>query len=133
MRAVIGHPIHPEAATVLERLGGETSNFAARQLTSRIVSEADLVLTMTRAHKKAVLELEPRQLRRTFTLSSAARLVSELGAETIDDLAELRPQLRENRQFDIADPIGGGTEFHASVGLQIATLIPPILKLRRID
>jgi protein-tyrosine phosphatase len=56
-RAMIGHPIHHDAALLLEKLGGEVSNFAARQLTSRIASEADLVLTVTRAHRRTVLEL----------------------------------------------------------------------------
>jgi protein-tyrosine phosphatase len=130
-RALIAHPIQDEAALVIAKLGGDTSNFAARQLTSRIVANADLVLTMTTAHRDAVLELNPRKLHRTFTLTQAARLASECNAQDIDDLAALRPQLALNERVDIPDPIGQSAEFFGVVGSQIAELLPPILELCR--
>jgi protein-tyrosine phosphatase len=130
---VVGHPMHPDAALVLEQLGGDASNFAARQLTSRIASDADLVLTMTRAHRDAVLELAPHRLHRTFTLSEAARLVSECNARNVADLAALRPQLAANETADIPDPIGQGAEYFSTIGSQIADLLPPILELCRPD
>jgi protein-tyrosine phosphatase len=129
---VIAHPIHPDAALVLETLGGDASNFAARQLTSRIASDADLVLTMTRTHRDAVLELAPRQLHKTFTLSEAARLASECNAQTVADLATLRPQLAAHKLSDIPDPLGQSTDFFATVGSQIADRLPPILDLWRL-
>jgi protein-tyrosine phosphatase len=125
--------MHPDAALVLEQLGGEASNFAARQLTSRIASDADLVLTMTRAHRDAVLELAPHRLHRTFTLSEAARLVSECNARNVADLAALRPQLAAHKTSDIPDPIGQGAEYFSMIGSQIADLLPPILELCRPD
>ena len=103
--------MHPDAAVVLEKLGGTASNFSARQLTSRIASDADLVLTMTRAHRDAVLELAPHRLHRTFTLSEAARLVSECNARNVADLAALRPQLAAHELSDIPDPIGQDAEY----------------------
>jgi protein-tyrosine phosphatase len=121
--------MHPDAALVLEKLGGDASNFTARRLTSRIASDADLVLTMTRAHRDAVLELAPHRLRRTFTLSEAARLVSECNARNVADLAALRPQLAANESSDILDPIGQGAEYFSTIGSQIADLLPPILEL----
>ncbi|MGV0646401.1 low molecular weight phosphatase family protein [Mycolicibacterium sp. XJ2546] len=130
-QAVIGHAIQSDAALVLEKLGGDSANFAARQLTSRIASDADLVLTMTRAHRDAVLELAPRQLNKTFTLSGAARLVSDFNARNVPDLAALRPQFRTSDLLDIPDPIGCTPDFHATVGSQIAELLPPILSLCR--
>jgi protein-tyrosine phosphatase len=128
---MIAHPIHHDAALVLAKLGGDASNFAARQLTSRIAIEADLVLTMTRKHRDTVLELAPRQLHRTFTLSEAARLSSEFQAQSVADLAALRPQLAAHELSDIPDPIGQSAELHAKVGSQIADLLPPILELCR--
>ncbi len=129
--AVIAHPIHPDAAHVLEKLGGDASSFAARQLTSRIASDADLVLTMTRAHRNAVLEHAPRQLHRTFTLSEAARLASEYNARKVADLAALRPQLAAHELSDIPDPIGQDAKVFATVASQIADLLPPVLELCR--
>jgi low molecular weight protein-tyrosine phosphatase len=128
---VIAHPIHDEAARVLETLGGDVSDFAARQLTSKIASDADLVLTMTRAHRDAVLELAPRQLHRTFTLSEAARLVSEHNARNVADLVALRPRLAADELMDIPDPIGQSREIFAMIGSQIAEILPPVLELCR--
>ena len=126
-RAVIGHAIHPEAAPVLERLGGDPSNFAARQLTAKIASAADLILTMTRAHRDAVLELAPHRLHRTFTLAEASRLISEHSAQTIADLAARRSLLTADDALDIPDPIGQSPAVFAAIGAQIAELLPPIL------
>jgi len=129
--AVIAHPIHHDAALVLEKLGGDVSDFTARQLTSKIASDADLVLTMTRAHRDTVLELAPRQLHKTFTVSEAARLATDYNARTVADLADLRPQLGTRESPDIADPIGRGAHVFAMVGSQIAGLLPPIVELCR--
>jgi protein-tyrosine phosphatase len=130
-RAVIGHPIHSEAARVLDQMGGNTSGFAARQITAKITSAADLIITMTSAHRDTVLETAPRQLKRTFTLTEAARLASMDGADTLADLAALRPHLTANDMADIPDPIGQSPEVFAAVGAQIAELLPPILELCR--
>ena len=116
---------------MLEELGGDASNFVARQLTARIASDADLVLAMSKAHRDAVLEIAPRQLHRTFTLSEAARLVSECNAQTVSDLAALRPQFAAHDLSDVPDLIGRSAETFAMVGSQIADLLPPILELCR--
>ena len=126
-RAVIGRPIHPEAAPVLERLGGNPSEFAARQLTAKIASAADLILTMTRSHRDAVLELAPHRLHRTFTLAEASRLSSEHGARTVAELAARRSLLTADELLDIPDPIGQSPKVFAEIGEQIAHLLPPIL------
>lgn len=129
--AVTGHPIHRDAARVLKQLGADASDFAARQLKPKIVNEADLVITMTREHRDLVLEMAPRKLLRTFTLIEAARIASELGAQSIPDLAALRPQLAPNRRSDVPDPIGQSQEIFEMVGSQIARLLPPLLDLCR--
>lgn len=127
-RAVIGHPIHRDAAVILKQLGGSASDFTARHLTPRIAADADLVLTMTESHRDTVLELAPRQLRRTFTMRQAARLVS-LGARDLTELAELRPLMSAREDWDIPDPIGQSPMIFAAVGAEIAELLPPILRL----
>ena len=128
-RAVIGHPVHSEAAPVLERLGGDPSNFVARQLTVKIASDADLILTMTRAHRDAVLELAPHRLHRTFTLAEASRLISEHGANTVTELAARRSLVTADELLDIPDPIGQSPEVFAEIGSQIAHLLLPIFEV----
>jgi protein-tyrosine phosphatase len=130
-RAVIGHAIHRDAAVVLEKLGGDASGFAARQLKPKIASAADLIITMTRAHRDIVLEAAPRQLQATFTLTEAALLASMNGVDTLADLAGRRPHLGQKDTSDVPDPIGQSPDVFASVGSQIAELLPPILELCR--
>lgn len=128
---MIGHPMYRNAADVLEKLGGTASNFAARQLTTRMASDADLILAMSRSHRDAVLELAPRQLHRTFTLHEAAHLAADANALSIADLAALRPRIAPHFLPDIPDPIGQSEDVFARIGSQIAELLPPIVELCR--
>ncbi|MDX1872130.1 low molecular weight phosphatase family protein [Mycolicibacterium sp. 120266] len=130
-RAVIGHEMHKQAAEALRALGGDPSGFMARHLTSRIAGAADLVLTMTTAHRSAVLELAPRQLRKTFTLSEASLLAAEYEPRSLADLADLRPRLAGRQADDIPDPIGQDDSYFAAVAALIAHALPPIIELCR--
>ncbi|WP_338043889.1 low molecular weight phosphatase family protein [Mycobacterium kyogaense] len=129
IQAVIGSPMHPTAALVLEGLGGDASSFAARQLTPRIASSADLILTMTAAHRDAVLERNPALLRRTFSMSEVAWLITQGGASALDDFSRLRPRVRRGDLWDVADPIGRDMDVFSRVGGQIAELVPGIVDL----
>lgn len=84
---------------------------------------------MTRAHRDKVLELAPRLLRRTYTLTEAALLAADVDAQHVEDLAGLRPRLDREESPDVPDPIGQDAEVFAAVGAQIAGLLPPILEL----
>jgi protein-tyrosine phosphatase len=125
----VGHPIHRDAALAIEKLGGEISNFAARQLTPKIASEGDLILTMTEAHRDTLLELAPRQLHTAFTLDEAARLATEFNPRSLAELSDLRSQLNRHQVSDIPDPMGQSGEFFEMVATRIARLVPPVLKL----
>lgn len=129
--AVIAHPMHENAATVLQQLGGDPTGFFARQLTTRVASSADLVIAMTSRHRDRVLELCPQKLNKTFTLSEASRLASGFDAQSISDLAVLRPQLTPEQRPDVPDPIGQSIDVFESIGSQIASLLMPIITLCR--
>ncbi|AQA01849.1 low molecular weight phosphatase family protein [Mycobacterium sp. MS1601] len=128
-RAVIAHPIHDQAALVLEGLGGDATNFSARQLTPKIAAQADLILTMTRDHRDKVLSLAPRLLRSTYTLSEAAQLASLEGVGSVADFSRLRPLLKAGAAEDVPDPINQGPEVFAEVGNTIARLLAPVIEL----
>jgi len=130
-RAVIAHPMHPDAAQALLDLGGDPSDFSARQLTPAIATDADLVIAMTRAHRDAVLELAPRQLHRTFLLTEAAALASQFEPADLGELSTLRPQLRADDLDDITDPIGREPAVYAEVAEQIAALVTPVVEFCR--
>jgi protein-tyrosine phosphatase len=121
--------MHEDAAVVLESLGGDPSNFTARQFTGSVVSDVDLIITMTTAHRESVLEAAPRHLRKAFTLTEAARLCADFDVRTVSDLARFRSQLTADQRTDVPDPIGQSSEVFAAVGSRIAELLPPILAL----
>lgn len=82
-----GEGMTEPAREIAADLGIPTAEIAAHQakrVTERAVAGRDLVLTMSRAHRKAVVELDPSLLRRAFTAREFARL-----AEHVTD-AELR-------------------------------------------
>jgi protein-tyrosine phosphatase len=63
----------PEAVAVVAAYGGDPEGFTSTELDAHHVAAADLVLTATRAHRSAVVTLEPTALRRSFTLTEFAR------------------------------------------------------------
>lgn len=75
MHALDGAPMTPEAKQLARRLGvSNPDDHVARQLREADVREADLVLAMSREHRRAAVELVPRAARKTFTVREFARL-----------------------------------------------------------
>ncbi|GAY16501.1 hypothetical protein MSZK_32270 [Mycobacterium sp. shizuoka-1] len=83
---------------------------------------------MTTRHRDAVLELAPRQLRRTFTLTEASLLIANCEPQNLADLAAVRSQLPARNVADIADPIGQDAAFFAEVGALIAEQLPTVIE-----
>ncbi len=77
-RAMVGDPMQPISADIVRTFGGDPRNFAARQLTPRILRGVDLVLTMTSGHRGEVLQLDASLLKRTFTIREFARMLDVL-------------------------------------------------------
>ncbi len=125
--AVNGLPISPHASATLRKrnlaLPGTSTALSAEE-----VAWANLILTMTAGHKRAILERFPDALSKTFTLkeyalrgdpvmddvAEAERLYSEwqvrqaLGQNlTAEERARLFELQRRIPDFDIADPYGG--------------------------
>ncbi|HEX3906366.1 MAG TPA: hypothetical protein VHW92_00380 [Mycobacteriales bacterium] len=118
---LVGEPIQPNAVEALIARGGDPSGFQARELTVDLVTEADMVLGMTRDHRAAAVTLDPRASSRTLTLRELARLLGPVraadipGAEPAERLRGLLTAAIGNRGMvpvadprddDIADPYG---------------------------
>lgn len=125
---LVGHPMDPTAAAVLEQFGGEPAGFLARRLTPRIAEEADVVLTMTARHRDAVLEVAPRKLRSTFTLLEAVALIDASGATSVSELADARAR-HSVGTLDIEDPYRREPDVYEVVGQQIADALPGFLRI----
>lgn len=144
--AVVGAEMHPLSRAQLGPLAThpDVAAFRARQLPARDVELADLVLTVSRSHRSAVLELEPRALRSTFTMREFARLLEGMDAA---DRAALPPDPRERAHAlvaaalaergqgapvdpeddAIADPVQGTVEDHAEVARRIHAAVRPLV------
>lgn len=140
-QAVIGSEMHPDSALVLKGFGGDPDGFTARQLVDVMVMDADLVLTMTRGHRRDVLSLAPRALARTYTLREASGLVSIVGGDVelpgeslperaralVKELAIARSRREAGSDDDITDPIGRPLEAHQEAGDDIVAALLPLL------
>ncbi|WP_404392283.1 low molecular weight phosphatase family protein [Humibacillus xanthopallidus] len=135
-RALVGAPIEPGSADLLAAAGGSTADFAARQISPAILAEADLVIASTQLHRAESVRVNPRVLRRTFTLGELADLVrdADLAAEAADTDPELpwarrlgEIALRRRGLFrarpaeesDIPDPYQRGTAAYATMASEI--------------
>jgi protein-tyrosine phosphatase len=131
-----GHEMYGEAATVLMRAGGDPAGFLARRMDADHVTQADLVLTATRAHRAAVVRLDHRASRRTFTIREFARLAAEVHPAALppgDSLARLRSAVQEAGAYrglvgpaspeddDVPDPYGGPAQGYEEAGRLIST------------
>ena len=139
LQAAEGRPMDPRSAAALEELGGDPSGFRSRPLTADIAVDADLVFTMTRRQRRSVLEMTPRALRRTFTLTEAATLLQHAdltglaGMPLGERAASLALRLDAARALspsadthDIPDPIDSRASVHRQVARTIATSLRPL-------
>jgi low molecular weight protein-tyrosine phosphatase len=121
VHAVVGAPMDASAAAELARLGGDPTEFEARQLTTPMANAADLVLTATRAIRGHVVATAPAALKRTFTLLElAALLEAHPWGDAEGDAAEVLARAADWRasvsglgsDLDVPDPIGRSPQVH---------------------
>jgi protein-tyrosine phosphatase len=84
--ALVGHAMDERAARYSAEYGGGSDAHAARQLTVEQLRESDLILALSREHRRAIVELLPRASHTTFTLREFKRLLDTLND---DDRAEI--------------------------------------------
>ncbi|WP_251453514.1 low molecular weight phosphatase family protein [Microbacterium sp. Marseille-Q6648] len=92
-RGMVDSPMTAEAVALADQLGVPTATSAAHR--ARFLNEAhlaspDLILTMTRDHRRSVAELAPTRLRHTFTVREFARLAE--GVSDADITAAARAE-----------------------------------------
>lgn len=119
-RARTGMAMTQEAALVAIARGAEADrvrSHAARFLTEEDVRASDLVLSMAREHRRAVVELEPAAVRRAFTLLELSRLLADLSdAELINAAAH---------ESYVSDARGRFMAMVALLGSRRGLLVPP--------
>ena len=137
-----GGPMNPAAANELAARGLDADGFTSTWLREPQVEWAELLLTASAEHRSQVLQLEPRALRRTFTLLELARLAGHVRPEDLapgspgERLRALAAAAAELRGLhppdgrtgdDIDDPYGESPEVFTATADQIRDAIAAIL------
>jgi protein-tyrosine-phosphatase len=127
--------VHPSAAAVLAEHDIEIPpTWVTTRLTAQLAAGADLILTATAEHRRAVVLTSPGAMKRSFTLLEWARLAPLLGGLPTEPaefratlpkrVAAARGTLQPNPTGDdIADPIGQRYEVFRDTGDTIAAAV----------
>lgn len=107
--AMVEDPADPHLAPLLEVHGLPMTPHRARQLTERMLTRVDIVLTATVAQRTEVVRLRPALLRRTFTLREFALLLQQLSDEAELARADAAGSEFEDARSGAADPHPGGS------------------------
>jgi tRNA threonylcarbamoyl adenosine modification protein (Sua5/YciO/YrdC/YwlC family) len=91
--AMMGARPSPEAVSVMSKLGLQLTDHESQPLTTQLIRHADVIWTMTQAHRHAIVAQWPEASSRTMVLA--------------------------HDQADISDPIGGPLEFYETCAGQI--------------
>lgn len=143
----------PEEVREIARFMGvmDIRSRRASQVSENLLSGSDAVLAMTREHRRELVELNPRIVRRTFTIRELASLaavtrddeiVNEGATPSAGRVTRLRAAVgaaarrRSRRRApdlpsddDVIDPYGCAWEIYAMAGLQLAPAVEGVAAL----
>lgn len=105
--ATEGAPASEQAQKVLDRKGVDLAH-QSKQLDDSLIEWADLILTMTLAHKQLILQQYPGIAHKLYTLVEYAD-----GEEAVDD---------------IADPFGGDVSVYEQTAEELDNYLEKLLK-----
>lgn len=141
--AMVGNPMETSMAALLAAHGSAETSHAARQLDRDLVAGADLVLALTRHHRRDIVRVLPNASRRVFTLGEFARLLADAdGAGMLglapsttprEAMAELVEAAASRRGFalppedpaedDVVDPYGRDSAVYEASAVHIAAIV----------
>lgn len=70
--AAPGEPASLQAIEAMERQSIDISGHKSRQLTKEMLDRADLILAMTKNHKRAIASISSKSIHKTFSLTEYA-------------------------------------------------------------
>lgn len=88
VRGLSAAPMTPEAIDLAIEYGvteADADAHRSRFLTEAMLVSPDLILAMTREHRREIAELAPARLRSTFTVREFARLAASLSDDDVAD------------------------------------------------
>lgn len=153
-RAMVGEQMFDATQEIARSYGlDSTESHRARQMSEALLESSDLILTMTRDHRRAVVEMSPRVTRRVFTVREFARLAQVttdevLAAETNPAGAapgeklraavkavtlgrSVAPQVADQTEDDVVDPYRQSSDVHRTSAQQLVPAIDTVTNLLR--
>ncbi|WIB78036.1 hypothetical protein DEJ28_02755 [Curtobacterium sp. MCPF17_002] len=139
--ARLGHPMNERSAAALRADGIDPAGFRSRGLDDvPALAAVDLVLTLERRHRAAVLDVAPSLLKRTFTLAEFTRAAVHLAESGVPvprtGLTAVVAAVRSARlpgsapdSDDVADPIRGDDTDHERFRSRVAEPIAVLAAL----
>ncbi len=140
--AMVGEPIYISMAHLLEQAGAYSGEFAAQNLTEQLLTEADLVLGMTRRHRAAAARAAPAISGRAFTLKQFARLSAEASVDfepsesrvvslhnLVERVTAQQGPVADPDVDDIADPYGRDLDAYQTAFAQIARSVDVVTRV----
>lgn len=140
--ALVGSAAEPGSRAIASALGASLAGFTARQLTTPMLTGADLVLALSTEHRSVILQLAPSAFRKTFTLREFARVLSGAPLENagtgstaavrqawlaaISEAASLR-QAGPAADDDVTDPFREGPEVYRKMAEELVPAVDAIL------
>ncbi len=133
-------PADPHGVAVLAARGIDLSGHVSRQLTPEAVAGTDLLLAMAREHLREAVVSAPGAFARSYTLKELVRRARRVGpraaAEPLDAwLARAhegrspRDLLGDDRDDDVADPLGGDQADFERTADEIDALLATVVDL----
>jgi protein-tyrosine phosphatase len=138
-----GWDADPYIAELAVEHGVHLEGFTSRQVEPGMIQDADLVLAMTREHRRRIVEIVPAAVRRTFTLREFARLLPsvppEAGASPAQRWHSLAALAQRHRRAapgdqmdeDIIDPYQGPEAVYRQMLEQLLPAVQAIFDWER--
>jgi protein-tyrosine-phosphatase len=110
--AANGYPASPNAVAAMREKGVNISAHRSTHLSPELIEEADLLVTMTRGHRDAILAIAPESAGKVFLLKSFG--IAQCAA-------------------DIYDPVGEALEVYRRVRDEIDAALPDLILYMKED
>jgi protein-tyrosine phosphatase len=144
--ALVGEPISPPMAALVAAAGANAEGFVARQLSTDMILNANLVITMTSDHRRQTVAMLPAAVQRTFVLGELAHMLNQVEARDVTEIAGEWGSTAERLQAmvtiakrnrtpgvdpdeDIVDPYGRSKSVYAESFQQVRAALEPIVRL----
>ena len=101
--AMSGGRASPQGVEVMETMGLDLSAHSAQPVSEQMVRHADLILTMTRGHREALLAQWPEAASRTEVLRRDGKEVADPIGESVDEYRRCAEKIQTEIRHRVKD------------------------------